>query len=275
MSYASILVHVQSTPDALPRLKCARALAEVFDATLIGVGAEAVPPAPVDDGYSNMAAQYFTAMRQLTEANLKSANKVFKEVSSGLSKPPLWECGLQTPGPAVANASRGADLIVASASIAGHDDPYLHAFASDLAIASGRPVLVTPPRADPLLGRKVILAWKDSREARRAMADAMPLLERADEVLVLEVCTGDDKINAKIRTDDVVSALKRHGVAAVAKVAAHHSADGPAILHEASRFGADLIVAGAYGHSRLGEWAFGGVTRDLLAQHDRYVLLSH
>ena len=94
------------------------------------------------------------------------------------------------------------------------------------------------------------------------VADAMPFFERAEKVLVLEVCGEKDEADAAVRTEAVAQALRRHGVAAAAQVAAHKPADGHEILRQASLFGADLIVAGAYGHSRLGEWAFGhGVTR--------------
>ena len=275
MPYAAILVHARAAPEALPALKCARALAEMFNATLIGVAAEMIPPPPSDDGISSISGPWVVAMREISEANLVKAKTLFHEVASGLAKPTLWECGLQLPGPALAAAARGADLLVASGPTGKHQDPYSQISASDLAMTSGRPVLVTPADGAPFVGKKIVLAWKDTREARRAMADAMPFFQRADEVLVLEVCDERDGADAAIRTEDVVQALKRHGVVAQAKVAGHKPADGHEILRQAALFGADLIVAGAYGHTRLGEWAFGGVTHDLLTQHSLYVLLSH
>jgi nucleotide-binding universal stress UspA family protein len=274
MSYAAILVHAQADAGALPRLRCARDLADRFDATLIGLAAEMVPPAPADDGYSNIASQWYVAMVDLAETNIRNARAAFDEVVKGASKKAVWEQGVVFPGAAMARASRAADLIVASRPLR-HDDPYRHASPADLAIAAGRPVLVAPVGGEPLSARKIILAWKDTREARRAMADAMPFFRRAEEVTVLEVCGPEDRIDAETRTNDVAEALRRHGVTAVAKVSVHHPADGHEILRQASLNGADLVVAGAYGHSRLGEWMFGGVTHDLLNQHDLYVLLSH
>jgi nucleotide-binding universal stress UspA family protein len=121
----------------------------------------------------------------------------------------------------------------------------------------------------------VVLAWKDSREARRALTDAIPFFEAASAVLVLAVCPEIDADQAKIQVEDVSAALARRGIKAEAKVALHAHSDGLEILNQAAAFGADLIVCGAYGHTRFGEWVFGGVTRDLLGQDERYLLLSH
>jgi nucleotide-binding universal stress UspA family protein len=272
MSYASILVHVQTDPPGAAALECACAVAERFEATLVGIGVQAVPPAPFSDP-ATLAGDWFVLMREAVEKNLKNAARRFKYATQNLAKPTIWECGLQLPGPAIARAARAADLIVACRP--EHNDPFSFVNPGDLVIESGRPVLVPPPNATPLHARQVVLAWKDTREARRALSDAMPFFEKAEEVLVLEVCHADDEADAKIRTDDVVAALARHGITAQGRVVVHEPADAHQILRQASIFGADLIVAGGYGHSRLGERVFGGVTRDLLEHADRYVLLSH
>jgi len=140
---------------------------------------------------------------------------------------------------------------------------------------AGRPVLIAPPKGTLLSGRKVVVAWKDSREARRALSDSIPFLEAAEGVLVLEVCDEDGLDDARIRTDDVVSALRRRKVAAERRSRIRPRHRQPA--HPGGSLGlrADLIVLGCYGHSRLGEWVFGGVTRDLLSQDEIYLLLSH
>jgi nucleotide-binding universal stress UspA family protein len=274
MTYAAILVHVQTTPHGPATLKCARALADSFDASLIGLGVQSVPPPPYSDPTS-LAGDWVVAMREGVEKNLKDAHRLFKASAANLSKPTLWECGMQLPGPAIARAARGADLIVCTKPDKGHDDPFTSVRPGDLAMEAGRPVLIMPHDAPPLSAKRIVLAWKDTREARRALSDAMPFFERAEAVLVLEVCDSDQEADAKIRTTDVADHLSRHGAAATALVVAHAPADAHQILRQASIFGADLIVAGAYGHSRLGELVFGGVTRDLLEQADRYVLLSH
>jgi nucleotide-binding universal stress UspA family protein len=274
MSYASILVHVTAGKTGAPQLGLARAMAERFDATLIGVGAEMVPPLVPDSGYYSFQGDWFTIMRGDIENNLKSAKAAFDAAGAGLSKPTLWEAGIQYPTGAVARASRAADLIIADAR-GSTSDVYRQVDPAELAITSGRPVLVAPRRGEALEARRVVLAWKDTREARRALSDAMPFFEKAERVLVLEVCDQAEAEDAGIRTSDVAEALGRHGVTAEAKVAVHKHPDGHEILRQASVFGADLVVAGAYGHTRVGEWVFGGVTRDLLVQDDIHVLLSH
>jgi nucleotide-binding universal stress UspA family protein len=209
------------------------------------------------------------------EKRLQDARLVFTEASANLAKPAIWESGMQLPGPAIARACRAADLVVIGLPDKAASDPYSVVRPGDLAIEAGRPVLIVPNVPEALTARRIVLAWKDSREARRAMTDALPLFKRAEEVLVVEICAPEDEDDAKIRTRDVAAALARHGVNAVAKVEAHATPSAHQILRQASLIGADLIVCGAYGHSRLGEWVFGGVTRDLLAQTDRYLLFSH
>ncbi|MFI4933927.1 MAG: universal stress protein [Caulobacterales bacterium] len=274
MTYAAILTHVQVDSDSAPRLACAVDMAERFGAALIGVGAEMVPPLAFDGGFYSLEADWATAMRESIEGRLKLARANFKTAANALGATATWECGLQLPAPAVAAASRAADLIVAGGT-SHKTDPYRDADAGELALISGRPVLVAPPKGPALSGKRIVLAWKDTREARRALTDAMPFLESAEAVQVLAVCPEIDAKNARIQVDDVAAALKRRGAKAEAEVVVHTHPDGFQILRQASQFGADLIVCGAYGHSRMGEWVFGGVTRDLLSQDERYLLLSH
>jgi nucleotide-binding universal stress UspA family protein len=103
----------------------------------------------------------------------------------------------------------------------------------------------------------------------------MPFLERAEQVVVAAVCAERDAPQAQLEVDDVARALRRRGIKAEGKVAQHARPDGFQILRQASLESVDLIVCGAYGHSRLGEWVFGGVTADLMSQDQAYLLLSH
>jgi len=275
MSYASIMLHVQPGAEGAPLLAAAADLARRFDATLIGVGAEMFPPVVYDTGYAYVEGEIYVALRESIEKNLDAAHTAFRAAAAGLSKPALWEAGLRQPAPALALAARAADLIVAAPPPAGHVDPYRQAPPIDLVMAAGRPVLVVAPQGGPVLAERIVLAWKDTREARRAMADALPFLKRAAEVLVLEACGHAEEEDAGVRTRDVTAALGRHGVNARPLVSATHGDPAAEILHQAQLFGADLVVAGAYGHTRLGEWIFGGVTRELANQTTTHLLLSH
>jgi nucleotide-binding universal stress UspA family protein len=147
----------------------------------------------------------------------------------------------------------------------------------DALMRAGRPILVVPPGVAALEGRRVLVAWKDTREARRAVADALPLLSRAEEVLVVEAAPEvEERGQALRRADDVAALLAGHG--ATARGEALEPGGGAVaddLLRAAGRHGADLVVAGGYGHARLREWAFGGVTRDLLTRCPVCCLLSH
>jgi nucleotide-binding universal stress UspA family protein len=273
MSYTSIQVHVQASAEARVRLNVARALADRFDAALIGVGVQMVPPMAVGTGGAQ--ADWYSAVSGSIEENLKEAEATFWEAAAGLARGGVWKQGLAFPREALAAASRGADLIVADRGPKNHKSDYRDAGAAELCVAAGRPVLVTQPGAPNLSAKKVVLAWTDDREARRAMMDAMPFFKRAEAVLVLEICRADAEEDAKARVDDVALSLQRHGVAVESRAVVHGGAHSEEILRQAAAFDSDLIVAGAYGHSRLGEWLFGGVTQDLLEQRDHFVLLSH
>jgi nucleotide-binding universal stress UspA family protein len=120
-----------------------------------------------------------------------------------------------------------------------------------------------------------VVAWKETRECRRAVRDALPFLQRANEVLILGIDEGQPE-TAKAHLSDVASYLRRHGLVVPREV--WRQPRGPVaaeLLHLVWDEGADLIVAGGYGHTRLGEWIFGGVTHELLASTPVCCLLSH
>lgn len=132
---------------------------------------------------------------------------------------------------------------------------------------SGRPLLLAPPKPSPLIGRKVAIAWKASAESARALTAASAILSRAEQVSILSVSedqAGDD--TDKYSAEQLAKQLKWHGV--TARVAMEFSWAGStsmALKEMAYNCDADLLVMGAYGHSRVREFIFGGVTRDVLA----------
>lgn len=271
MTYSAVITQVQCDPDAAGRLACAVELAQRFDATLIGLGAEMIPGI-ADTGLSGIATGWVVDVRESIEARLKLAEHAFTAAARSLRTETIWVSGVSMPARAIAAASRAADLVVAGGKVTG--DAYSTAPVGELALSCGRPVLVAPSKPSTI-GRKVLLAWRDSREARRALSDALPFLLAADHVEVVEVCTHEDADIARYRVDDVAAALVRRGATASGMVLVQPGPTGMDLLEQADRMGADLIVSGAYGHTRLGEWFFGGVTRDLLSQSDIALLLSH
>jgi nucleotide-binding universal stress UspA family protein len=140
---------------------------------------------------------------------------------------------------------------------------------------AGRPVLIVPAGAKTIDLEDVVVGWRDRRETRCAVADALPLLRLAERVTVVEIEADAELTEARARLDDVVAWLGRHGVAAKALAAPASGVDVVMLEATAREQHAGLLVAGAYGHSRLLEWVFGGVTCDLLLHPGLCTLLSH
>jgi nucleotide-binding universal stress UspA family protein len=190
----------------------------------------------------------------------------------------LWRAQMMAGPPShyLASEARAADLLVAAV------EPGEHIFSSspeievsDLLMRSGRPVLLTPPGATEFKLARTLVCWKDSREARRAVADALPILKATQAVEVVELVSERDIESARGRLADVGDWLRRHRVAANCFATPLRGTESAHLSAIAEDLNADLIVAGAFGHSRLREWAFGGVTRDLLVKAERCTLVSH
>ncbi len=140
---------------------------------------------------------------------------------------------------------------------------------------SGRPALIVPPERLSFSARKVLVAWDGGASAARAVADAMPFLAAAEEVEILSV-TGEKDLSDRIPGSELAPHLARHGAKVTVKTAPMRSAGvAEAIQAEAKAFGAELIVSGAFKHSRLREWLLGGVTQSLLKDCPVPVLMSH
>jgi nucleotide-binding universal stress UspA family protein len=265
---------VEPGAETEPRLQTAAALANKLDAMLIGVGAEMIQTQGLAEARGFADSAWISDLQKLVEENLSNAETAFRANTGGLRT--AWLALEELPAPALARISRGADLILAGGAPLKFVDAYRMAQTAELVLLSGRPVLVAPPKGGKLGGEAVVVAWKDTREARRAIADALPFLQMAQDVVVQEICSEKDFTDAEVRTFAVVEYLARHGVAARAKATVAPVARTTIELNiTAESIGADLIVAGGYGHSRLGEWVFGGVTRSLLQEPERFVLLSH
>ena len=138
---------------------------------------------------------------------------------------------------------------------------------------TGRPILIAPPRASKTLATNIAVAWNDSAQAARAVAASMPFLTRADKVTILTV-KGPDEAAASPR--DLSAHLTWHGVKASTKtVIAGSRHAGEALLAECQGLGADLLVMGGFGHSRVREIILGGVTQHVLSAARLPVLMMH
>ena len=171
--------------------------------------------------------------------------------------------------------THSADLVVVGRG--DNDDPFGPKGLASLIFNSGRPFLVIPPGIDPgRQGRRMTIGWNGSREAARAVHDALPLLARAEAVELVIVAEGKPAASEAGYGETVRSHLARHGVAASVKVVSNDLARGVdgILLASALEHRSDLLVMGAFGRSRLRE-LMGGVTASILHNTTVALLLSH
>lgn len=275
MTYATVMVHLDHDRANDAQLRAAGRIAERFGAGVIGIAAcELAPPTYFVTGpYAAMALEESRACLRKTLAGLEQQFRAALQPSV----PQLeWRSELGFASRYVIDNARAADLVIVGAGGEDFPDPWSGLDRGQLLMEAGRPVLVVPPEAPRLDFENVLIAWKQTREARRAVLDALPLLQQAREVVVLEVIEGDEeRAAARTSIKDVVEWLRRHKVSAFDQTSVSRQDAAQQIEQIAAKNGASLIVAGGYGHGRLREWAFGGVTRSLLYQGKRCALLSH
>jgi nucleotide-binding universal stress UspA family protein len=273
MSFSTIMVHLDLDTSNEALLRVAVNLAERFDARLIGIAAGIVQPLYFLDGPA--AQEMLEKDRARLASEIAKKERHFREAFKHIAAKIEWRSELSWPVDFVAAEARAADL-VATGSSGLREKGLRQVNTGELVLRAGRPVIIIPPNIEWLKFNSAIVAWKDTREARRAINDALPLLHKAKVVTVVELVEHEgDRGAAKSRVDDVTAWLVRRGInaAAVAARALVGVPDRLSVL--AQEEGAEIIVAGAYGHSRFQEWVFGGVTRNLLMQQKCCVLFSH
>ena len=225
--------------------------------------------------------EVFEAQRKVFRKRGDEVRKAFEEACREHDVAHDWRL-IESLTPLVADTviglSRVHDLII-TGQPPEDESPDLEAdFADRLVMESGRPVLFVPRhgRAAPVFDH-VVVGWNCSREAARALHDALPLLKQAEKVSLVWVDPPQEAPTRRRPLEDVLSALQRHGVAAEGHGISsdgHHDA-GAALLAHAHDADADLLVMGAWGHSRLREYVFGGATRHVLEEMNIPVLMAH
>lgn len=278
MALKDILVHIDEGRSCRARLDAAIALAATHNAHLIGLYVLTRPKLP---GYIQAQIPEHVVRQQvrISEEAAAAAQQMFEERTRRSAIAVEWRREEGQAVSVVALHGRYADLVIAGQRDAtgeeGVDDPTMP---DQLILSTGRPVLLVPHGGEfPVIGRRVLVAWDASRLATRAVNDALPLLEKAKEVVVMAINpkTGE-AAHGEIPSADICLHLARHGIRAEAQ---HQYADdiavGALLLSRAADEGIDLIVCGAYGHARWRELVLGGVTRHLLAHMTVPVLMSH
>lgn len=276
MSFPTLMAHLELGRPNTGVLKVVGDLAGRLGAQVIGV--VACQPVQMLYGDGFLAGEVIEQDRAEINDEIKAAEAEFQAALHGRANGLEWR-SLVTFAPLCdffAREARCADLIVTAPGLpAALFDTARHVDIGDLVMQAGRPVLVAPSEVEGLSLKQALIGWKDTRETRRAVADAMPLLRMARSVTVVEVVHESEREAARNRMADVARWLKQHGVEAEAQAVSLRGEDASRLNGIATELGADLIVAGAYGHSRMREWVLGGVTQDLLLRADRCALLSH
>lgn len=280
MTFKNILLHMDATERCQERLNVAGELALAHDATLTGLY---VTPEPFYPMYAEAA--YFPDdlldnFEKEDQASRETAEKNFRKFTKAQGIQNEWHMEQGPLSSVVSKHARYADLTVlgkGSIDDPKHlPDPFL---AEDVVMLSGRPVLIIPNAGHFAgFGKRIMVCWNGSREAVRAVNDAMPLLQVADKVTVMVVNpekpgSGD---HGDIPSADIAHYLARHGIKVEAASTTTDQSDvGAIILSRAFDVDADLIVAGAYGHSRTREWILGGVTKTLIHETPVPAFISH
>jgi nucleotide-binding universal stress UspA family protein len=273
MSFAAMMVHVELAEPRDERIRLAASLASRFHSTLIGVAAWEPRP-PLTYGGVVVDTKPTDGLLQGISDQLAEAGEHFRTVA-GAGLPTEWRAAIDSPTEFLVRQARSVDLVIIGRDRIPGDllrtlDP------GATILQAGRPILVVPSGVNSLKAERVVIGWKDTREARRALYDSLPFIREAISVAIVEIVDfGDEKV-AQMHIDDVGRYLTRHLVAVTTRTTAYAAGFAHAeLVRAAQEMDADLIVAGGYGHSRLGELMFGGVTQGLLAESPVCCLLSH
>lgn len=264
MAFASIMVLVDIDEGSEERIGVAAALAVRFNAVLIGVAGWPLRKSGVLDSSGVEFPPREQALQAKILQQLDELRERFRRSVGANPRGVEWRASHHFPSEFIAAQARAADLVVIGREPLPGD--VYHTFDPGAVIlACGRPVLVVPRGTGRLQAARVLIAWKDTREARRAVHDALPFLKEAQAVAIAAIGPQDLEQPAREQVADLARYLEHHRIAVERSiVTSSHEADGHVLLRIAEEQKADLIVAGAYGRSRLSEWIFGGVTRELL-----------
>ncbi|MHA6896441.1 universal stress protein [Ralstonia pseudosolanacearum] len=279
MTYASVMVHLDRSERAMHRLELAIRYAQAHHARLIAVYAS-FAPSPNWFDMMEGAGHYWEEDRNRRDGVRDVVHERFRDATKALPLETEWRSVDGDPVALVLREAREADLLIVGQRDPADPESFVAAdFVETLILEAGRPVLVVPYAGSfTTVAQRLLVAWNGGRESARALHDAIPLMPEAT-VHVLQMMDGHPRHWAEETTlGQVARALKAHGVDSTVEEASCAGSDvaiGEMLLSRAADFNADLIVMGAYGHSRLRELVLGGVTRTLLNTMTVPVLMSH
>ncbi|MGE0736578.1 MAG: universal stress protein [Alphaproteobacteria bacterium] len=278
MSYKNILLQVDGDKNMPARAAAALQLAAQFNAHITGL--HVAPPMYIPPMMVGQVGDIVMEVNEKIRVDAESKAKAqFAKLEANASTPVEWRTDQGHGGSVVAMHARYADLAVLSQyDPEGEAANYYPDLVENVVLDCGRPVLIVPFVGKfPKIGSNILVAWNASREATRAVTDALPLLKTADKVTVLVInAEGGADGHGDIPGADIALYLSRHGVKAEAASLVAKDIDvGSMLLSRAADLGVDLLVMGAYGRSRLREFIMGGASRDILRYMTVPVLMSH
>ena len=275
MSYQTIMVHLQLGYSNAAVLHAAKQIAKRCNAAVIGLVVGQQTQMIYGKGYALM--DFFDREQAQLEEKIATEEALFMEHFDGYASPLTWR-SIVTMEPVVdfiVAQSCNADLIITGVAPTDFYEGPSSAHAGEIVMQSGRPILAVPISSKQFKLDNMLIGWKDTREARRAIADALPLLKFAKEITLLQITTADEEAATATRLNEVVVWLKSHGIVAKPLVSISKDADSIQFLSIAKKQQADIVITGAYGHSRFREWVLGGVTNELLQGAHYNAFLSH
>jgi nucleotide-binding universal stress UspA family protein len=279
MTFKSILVHLDTGARAHTRFEIALELAHRFGARLTAVFSTYIPE---PHAFLVMAgtAEYYTAHQRQRHERGAAMERLFHAELARANVEGEWHAPMGYANDVVPPFARLADLVVLGQPDADDPESFVaDQFVEHVVLSAGRPALLVPSAGSfDRPGQRVLIAWDGSREATRALHDALPFLTQADKVTLLTVdATRGEPPGYRIPGADIALTIARHGVQVDVREIADDSATpvGDVLLSAAAGLQCDLLVMGAYAHSRLHEVILGGATRTILASMTLPVLLSH
>lgn len=281
MSIKNILVHVDGTERSARTVETACTVAKGFGARLTGffVMPDVTVAAAVTDG-AMANSQLIVDMQDAAEKRADDAEAIFREETGRQAIDGDWfraDAPMSGARSAAAATAFYSDLVIAGQYGESSGSPTDPGLAEDLVIDSGRPLLLVPESAGADEGKRILIGWKESREAAKAVHDALPFLSKADSVAIAMVTEQGDAPEDDISGTRIAKLLADHGVnAEIQTVAAKtDESTSEALFNHARTWDADMLVAGAYSHSRLREGIFGGVSKSIFSSAPLPVLLSN
>jgi nucleotide-binding universal stress UspA family protein len=279
MAIKTILVPLDELPRCNLRVELAACIARQHGAHLVGLSPTGLFEMPAPHGASlGGATDYIQLSSNYFDRRAREIATEFEAEARKLGVASFEARVVEAePLPATVMHAPGSDLIVVAQTDPGSVAPMAGDFPQQVVMHTGRPVLIVPFAGRfATMGSNVLVAWSATREASRAVSDALPFLERAGKVHVLCLASSEEESEVnRPQFDETVAGMRRHGIQATGSLEVTSLDVGNALLSRAADLGSDLIVMGCYGHSRLNELALGGATRTVLHSMTVPVLMSH